>query len=219
MKIKQDIIFFDNDILVINKPSGSLSIPGGFSPDAVVIKNELEKTFGKLFVVHRLDKETSGIMLFARNADSHRDLNIQFEKRLIKKEYVAIVEGFPLWKKQQIDLSLKPNGDRRHRTIIDTQGKSAITDIVVVQRTHRHSLFLIKPRTGITHQIRCHLAGLGFPIVGDQLYRHYCQLTKSKSSLRIFLHASKICFMHPESHQKVTFSCPPPAVFNEILIT
>ena len=212
-----DPVFFDMNVIAVNKPIGWLTIPSGFSSSNPVLKTELEKVYGKLFTVHRLDKETSGLLIFARDKETHRELNMQFEKRLIHKEYMALVEGLPIWNFKSIQTYLKPNGDRKHRTIICTNGKKALTDLAIMQRSAGRSLILVKPHTGITHQIRCHLATHGFPIVGDELYHFYCNVSKLPNKNRLFLHATKIIFTHPASKVLVKLESRTPEEFYDNL--
>ena len=128
-----EVLYSDRWIVVINKPAGLLSIQDGYDRIAPHVRSLLDPKFGRCLVVHRLDKETSGTLLLARTKDAHRNLNIQFEKRMISKEYRAITSGKPASDEFEINLPLRVNGDRRHRTIIDfTNGKPASSFIKVL---------------------------------------------------------------------------------------
>jgi len=125
----------------------------------------------KIFTVHRIDRETSGLVVFAKNEEAHRRLSISFESRDVGKRYVAVVCGRPPWKEEACDLPLVPNGNKQHMTIIDKfRGKKSFTRFVLLHGTGSYSVIEALPETGRTHQIRVHAAALGFPIACDSLY-------------------------------------------------
>ncbi|MBE0684366.1 MAG: RluA family pseudouridine synthase [Anaerolineaceae bacterium] len=209
------IIYIDNSIIVINKPSGLRTIPDGYDKNKENLQSLLKTEFPELMTVHRLDKETSGVILFARNKESHRNLNTQFEKRLIQKNYWAITHNIPEWDHYTARLPLLVNGDRQHRTIIKQSGKSAETHFIKHKFDRKKCLSFLEaiPYTGYTHQIRSHLSFLGLSILGDQLYTK--DLTKSQRELnfsvdRMMLHASSIEFLHPETNQKILINTDAP---------
>ena len=123
--IESHILHSDDSLIAVDKPAGILTVPGGFSPDTPDLKAILELEFGPLWVVHRLDKDTSGVLLFARNPNAHRLLNLQFDERKISKEYRAIVYGLPTWTDIDVNQPILVNGDRVHRSIISGKGKLA----------------------------------------------------------------------------------------------
>ena len=158
-------------------------------------------------------------MVVARNLFTHRQLNMQFEHRKILKIYHALVSGIPDWESMDVDIPLKVNGDRRHRTVPSPlEGKKAKTTFTIVNRYPHGCLVEARPHTGYTHQIRAHLASLGFPILGDTLYQNR-QLTQNESghpalqNTRTFLHAQSITFIHPQNLKKSTFFAPYPEDF------
>ena len=174
-----EIIHIDDDILVINKPAGLPVLPDGWNKDAPYLVKILEDEYGKVFIVHRLDKITSGVMVFARTAESHRALNIQFENREVDKVYHAIVEGEPNWNEKIAKFPLRPNVGKKHRTAVDNKnGKPSETRFRVLKRyqaspeqsRRKAALVEAKPMTGRTHQIRVHAYALGHPLLGDILY-------------------------------------------------
>ena len=148
------VIWLDADLLVVNKPAGLPTLPDGYQPEAPCLVALLRTRFDPLWVVHRLDKETSGVILFARSAQAHRLLNTQFEQRQALKSYHALVAGAPDWTQTTIDLALRSDGDRRHRSVIDVhRGKPAITELRLLERFATHALLEATPCTGRTHQI------------------------------------------------------------------
>ena len=171
-KKKQFDILFENDFLIaINKPSGFLCTPDRHDPEAITIRQLLIESYGYLWNVHRLDLETSGVLLFARDAETHRNFSMAFEHHDVKKVYHAIIRGIPAWKINTCELPLMPDGDKFHRTIIDAgKGKRSKTVFQLLDSWHGYSLIEALPETGRTHQIRVHLASLGFPVICDDLY-------------------------------------------------
>jgi RluA family pseudouridine synthase len=227
------VLFCDDALLVINKPAGLLTLPDGYNPSMPHIKSVFEPQLGRLWIVHRLDKETSGVLLLPRSAEAHRSLNTQFEQRLISKIYHALVIGSPAWREQIVDLPLRPNGDRSHRTVIDTQrGKPATTHFRVVERFPGYCLLEAKPETGRTHQIRTHLLSMGLPILGDRLYNRL--VTKNHESIvtsphlehdiimwpkqSIGLHAKSLEIRHPVTDEQMKFIAPYPGYFEAVLL-
>jgi RluA family pseudouridine synthase len=226
------VLFQDPAVLVINKPAGLATLPDGYDPTLPHIKSLLEHRYGPLWIVHRLDKDTSGVLLLARSAAAHRSLNTQFERHHIVKIYHALVIGNPGWQEKTINLPLKPNGDRQHRTIVDLQrGKAAITHLKILERFVEFSLLEVIPETGRTHQIRCHLSTSGFPILGDKLYSkpiksenvghenstqreiiRFAGLMKSMG-----LHAQTLEFDHPFSGKRLNIQAPYPSDFTVVL--
>ena len=205
------VIYQDDQLLAINKPAGILSVPGGYSPNIPDLKGLLEPIFGNLWIIHRLDKETSGLVLLARSAETHRQLNIQFDNRIISKEYRAIIYGVPDWTELSIEKPLQVNGDRNHRTIISAKGKPAFTDLKVLHRFPCFTYLAIYPHTGLTHQIRAHLAYTAHPILLDMLYgKGFVLPQDAKLITRIALHAFQIQFNHPTSGNLTVLSAPLP---------
>jgi RluA family pseudouridine synthase len=209
------ILFSDDHLLVVNKPAGLSTLPDGYDKSAPCLINLLKQQVDRVWVVHRLDKQTSGAIIFARSAEVHRALNIAFDSREVSKVYHAIVRGVPPWDEHTADWPLRPDGDRRHRTVIDRQrGKAAVTRLRVLERFAQHTLIEARPETGRTHQIRAHLAALDLPLAGDALYGN-----KETSTLiaRTALHAYRIELEHPITHEPLRVAAPYPPDFAQAL--
>lgn len=211
-----EILFQDEFLLAINKPSGLSSLPDGYDSSLPYVRSLLEPEFGRLWIVHRLDKETSGVLLLARNEMVHRELNIQFQDRQISKTYLALACGdVPL----QVECTqpLRINGDRRHRTIIDEEkGKFASTTFNLLTKfSSSFALIEADPHTGYTHQIRAHACFSGFPLLSDPLY--FTGESKKTSQQffikRTALHAQSITFTHPTQKNLITLTAPLPDDF------
>ncbi len=216
MENTPEILWADASLLVINKPAGLRSLPDGYDPARPHVRLLLEPQFGRLWMVHRLDKETSGVLLLARSAAAHRALNTLFERHQVRKWYHAIAAGTPDWQEQTVDLPLRPNGDRRHRTVVDPiHGKPAVTHLRLLQRFSSASLVEAQPETGRTHQIRSHLAASGLPILGDALYGGPTLPELPVDFLA--LHAFALELTHPESRQMMRFEAPYPLAFQSAI--
>ena len=216
------IIYKDGYLLVIDKPAGLPVLPDGWEKDAPYLVKMLEEEYGKLWIVHRLDKITSGVMVFARDAETHRTLNIQFEARQAEKVYHAIVEGIPQWNEKIAKHPLRINVGHKHRTgVSDKYGKPSETRFKVIKRYQarpeqgRRDLALIeaRPVTGRTHQIRVHAYALGHPLLGDTLYG----ASETHLIARPALHAHSLTFTHPQSGARQTFLAERPQDFVQTL--
>jgi RluA family pseudouridine synthase len=211
------IVFEDQEIVVVNKPSGLLVIPDGYNPNLPCLASLLEERYGHIWVVHRIDKDTSGIVVFARTAEAHRRLNFLFREREIKKTYHALVSGTPTWVELDVRIPLRVNGDRRHRTIVDYElGKPAITDFQVIKIFDQFSYIKAEPHTGYTHQLRAHLYSIGHPILFDPLYSRYnTPSVVIGDPTALALHAYQIQFQHPITNQPLIFCAVDPPYFKE----
>ncbi len=221
------VLYCDDVLLVVNKPAGLPTLPDGYRPDAAHLVGLLQEVFGRLWVVHRLDKETSGVIVLARTAEAHRHLNRQFAAHTVEKTYHALVVGQPMWDAYTIGLPLRPDGDRRHRTVVDpAHGKPAITDCRVLARLDAYTLIEARPHTGRPHQIRAHLAAEGLPIVGDLLYAAQGGRLRDAAGAdlrrrllneaplgRLGLHARSLTLIHPVTTASITFEASYPADF------
>ena len=214
-EISNLVLWSDETLLVVNKPAGLPTLPDGYDPTAPYLGGILTPTFGRLWVVHRLDRHTSGVVVFARTSQAHRLLNSQFEGRQVSKVYHALVVGNPDWAEKTVQEPLLANGDRRHRTIVDAQkGKTAETSFRVLEQFGGYALIEAVPHTGRTHQIRAHLAFLGFPVVADKLYGGGLEQLPLE---RTALHASRLTINHPTSGERIAFEAPYPEDFRAAL--
>jgi len=209
-----DVIHLDDQIIVINKPAGLSVLTDGWEPDTPYLVKMLEEKFEKIWIVHRLDKITSGVMVFARTADAHRELNGQFERHEVEKIYHAIVEGNPVWEEKVCKMLLRTNVGHKHRTAIDhKRGKPAETHFKVLKRGQAQALLEARPMTGRTHQIRAHLSALGYPLLGDVLYG----ASESRLITRPALHALSLAFTHPDSGERITYTVPYPKDIQQLM--
>ena len=207
-----DFVYVDEDIAVINKDSGLLSAPGKGIEKLDSASERLKKIFPDLPVspfVHRLDMDTSGIMVLAMNREAHRTLSMDFERRNIHKEYEALLEGRVEEEEGIIDAPMRLDVDNRPYQIIDYEnGKRAITRFKVLSYQWKDKILttrvLFSPETGRTHQLRLHSAFIGHPILSDRLYGHYIE------NERLMLHALRITITHPRTKKEMIFSEPAP---------
>jgi RluA family pseudouridine synthase len=208
-------LFFDSSLLVIDKPAGLPVLPDGWEKDAPYLLRQLEEVYGKLWVVHRLDKVTSGVMLFARSPEAHQRLNDQFERHEIRKVYHAILIGPPPWNAHTARHPLRINVGHSHRTVVDhAKGKPSETHFVVLERFDGGCLVEALPATGRTHQVRVHAYALGYPLLGDTLY----SAPPTNLISRPALHSYSLEFTHPVSEERMTFSAVYPQDFERVLV-
>jgi RluA family pseudouridine synthase len=209
------VLWADEFLLAIDKPAGLPTLPDGYARTAPHVRSALEPHFGRVWIVHRLDRDTSGVLIVARTAQAHRALNTQFDAHTVEKIYHALVIGSPGWDQISVDSPLEPDGDRRHRTVISPQGKPATTHLRVIERLGAYTLIEAIPKTGRTHQIRAHLAAQGFPIAADALYGGGESLAPHLN--RMGLHALALTALHPISGVVLHFEAPYPHDFTAAL--
>ncbi|MFT3931675.1 MAG: RluA family pseudouridine synthase [Spongiibacteraceae bacterium] len=204
------IVFADEHIVVVDKPYGLLSVPGRDPANRDCVPSRLQSEYGELRIVHRLDLDTSGLMILARDADTHRQLNRQFEQRTVEKYYEALVWGLPVEDEGKIDLPIIVDWPNRPKKIVDHEnGKSAQTLYRVLERDAEKNIARVelKPITGRSHQLRVHLAEIGHPILGCPFYAH--DAARNAYS-RLTLHARDLELTHPATGKKMHFHAPVP---------
>jgi 23S rRNA pseudouridine1911/1915/1917 synthase len=217
------IIFENNDFVVVDKPSGLLSIPDR-EGDEVSLKRILKDKYGEIYTVHRLDKDTSGLIVFAKNEETHKYLSQAFEERSVEKYYQGIVKGSLHEKEKTIDAPIAQNTVKKTQMIVHKRGKASVTDYRLLEEFRKYSLVEFRIYTGRTHQIRVHMQSIGHPIVCDDLYGDgepvYLSSIKknyhlSKNELeekpllnRLALHAHRLSFIF--NNEKFEFEAPLP---------
>lgn len=202
-----ETLYSDDRIVVINKPSRMLSVPGRTLEFGESATTRVGHLFGEIHVVHRLDCETSGVMVFARDKDALRHLHKQFQNRQTEKEYIAIVHNTPQESGGRIELPLICDWPNRPKQKVDFEsGKASTTDYEVISEEKDQCRIKLTPITGRSHQLRVHMMELGHPILGDSLYAP--DAVKAMSD-RLCLHATKLTITHPETEEVMTFQSSP----------
>lgn len=204
------ILYEDNDLLVINKPDLLLSVPGRLPENKDCMITRIQKTHPTASVVHRLDLDTSGIMLVPLNRESHAELSRQFQSRRIDKTYTAELYGILREDRGRIDLPIACDWQRRPlQKICYQQGRNALTEFSVLQRDYANhrTRVLLHPITGRSHQLRIHTKQMGHPILGCDMYAH---LDALYSAERLLLHATDIRFFHPRTQLAMKMHSEPP---------
>lgn len=201
------ILHSDEDILVVSKPTRMLSVPGRAedNKDSLILRLN-QHLYADALIVHRLDWETTGLMVLARNKESHSELSRQFRQRQVMRSYIAVCWGELKASQGRIDLPMRYDPANKPRQILDFyQGKQALTYWQRIGYENGHTRVQLSPYTGRSHQLRVHLLALGHPILGDPLYAHAQALAAAP---RLYLHATQLSFEHPRSAQRLNFQLP-----------
>jgi len=202
-----DVIHSDHEILIVNKPSGLLSVPGKGPHLADCLIARVQAAFPTALLIHRLDRDTSGVMVFALTPHAQRHIGLQFEKRQTKKTYVARVWGALEPKTGTVDLPLIVDWENRPRQMVCHEtGKSAQTDWKVLRSDGVESRVRLMPKTGRSHQLRVHMLALGHPILGDPFYATGDALNYD----RLMLHSEELRLRHPDGGEGVRFRAKAP---------
>lgn len=201
-----NVLYLDDDLLLVEKPAGLLSVPGRGDDKQDSLISRVQLTFPDALIVHRLDMATSGIMVIARNKEAHRQLSRLFSERNIEKTYCAVVEGIIDADSGRIDFPIMADWPNRPKQMVaPLMGKPSITYFKVLSRDLNSGITRVelKPETGRTHQLRVHLEFIGHAILGDRLYAN--PETQQRSE-RLLLHANELSFEHPITHQILRYS-------------
>ena len=202
-----DVIHADHEILIVNKPSGLLSVPGKGPHLADCLITRVQVAFPQALLIHRLDRDTSGVMVFALTRHAQRHIGLQFEKRMTKKTYVARVWGTLEPKKGTVDLPLIVDWENRPlQKVCHETGKSAQTDWRVLRSDASDSRVRLMPKTGRSHQLRVHMLSLGHPILGDPFYAQGA----ARQYDRLMLHSEELRLRHPDGGEGVKFRAKAP---------
>jgi len=200
------ILYEDEHLLLVRKPHLLLTIPGRHPLNKDCLITRLRQRYPGASIVHRLDLDTSGIMVIPLNKPCHAHISRQFQERSVEKTYHAIVYGVVEQDRGEIDLPIAPDWSNRPLQLICHQrGKQALTRFEVLQRQDDRSRLLLKPHTGRSHQLRIHMRELGHPILGCDMYAHEAALQMSP---RLLLHATTLGFTHPATGQWLSGECP-----------
>lgn len=221
--IPLDIIYEDNDILVINKQKGLVVHPGNGNPDGTLVnaimaysKDSLSGIGGEIRpgIVHRIDKDTSGLLIVAKNDKAHINMSEQIKNHQVKKSYIALVRGKTKENQATIDMPIARSNKDRTKMAVSKNGKNAITHFEVIERFENYTLLKVNIETGRTHQIRVHMSQIGYPIVGDTVY------SNGKNPFGVtgqMLHSAKLTFKHPITKKELNLEAPLPKYFKEVL--
>ncbi|WP_445359191.1 pseudouridine synthase [Microbulbifer sp. ANSA005] len=209
------MVYEDSYLLVMDKPSGLLSVPGRDPANRDSLASRVQERYPEALTVHRLDMDTSGLIVMARNAEVHKSLSALFQTRRVDKTYYARVWGVPKSVSGEVDLPLICDWPNRPRQKVDfKEGKPSLTRWKKVSSSGNSSLIQVKPVTGRSHQIRVHMKAIGHPILGDRFYAHSEALL---SAPRLLLHASNLDFFHPIIGKLISFKSELGEVFERNL--
>lgn len=218
-----DIVYEDNDIIVVNKPKGLVVHPANGNWDGTLVnaimakcKDSLSGIGGEIRpgIVHRLDKDTSGLLIIAKNDKAHLNLSEQIKNREVKKIYYALVRGVVPENDATINMPIARSTKDRKKMAVDKSGKEAITHFKVLRRFDKYTLLEVKIDTGRTHQIRVHLSEIGYPVIGDEVY------SNGKNEFGIhgqLLHARSLDFKHPTTGEKIHLMAEVPEEFANVI--
>lgn len=218
-----EIIYEDSDIIVVNKPKGMVVHPANGNPDGTLVnaimaicKDSLSGIGGEIRpgIVHRIDKDTSGLLIVAKNDNAHVKMSEQIKNHEVKKTYIALVRGVFKENEATIDMPIGRSTSDRKKMAVNKNGKNAITHIKVLKRFDKYTLLQVNIETGRTHQIRVHLSHIGYPIVGDYTY------SNGKNEFDVIgqcLHAQKLEFKHPITQKDMCLEAELPQYFKDIL--
>jgi len=196
-----EILYADETLLVVNKPSGLLSVPGRGPEKQDCVEKRVRQTHPTARIVHRLDCATSGLMVMGQTADAHRELSRQFHDREVRKAYIALVYGQVEADSGEVHLPLMTDWPNRPKQMVSEDGKRAHTNYKVLSREQDYTRVHLTPVTGRSHQLRVHMLSIGHVILGDNLYAEGA----ARDHARLMLHAWQLGFTHPETKEAMFF--------------
>ena len=230
--LRQCVLHEDAAIVVVNKPAGVLTVPDRHDPSKLNVTAYLRSRYDNILIVHRLDRDTSGVLVFARTAEAHRDLSLQFQNRTVTKHYRTLVAGQVAHDEGLIDKPIVPHPHIGGKMIVARKGKASQTRYTVLERFQRHTWLDVELLTGRTHQIRVHFLAQGYPLAVDPLYgkrerlalsdikpgyRHPYPAEERPLLGRLSLHAATLAIHHPDSKERLTFEAPLPKDLRALL--
>ena len=202
-----EVLHDDHEVLVVSKPHGLLSVPGKGAHLADCLLTRIQTAYPHALLVHRLDRDTSGVMVFALTPHAQRHLGLQFEKRQVRKTYVARVAGAVAEKSGTVDLPLIVDWPNRPRQMVDPEnGRPAVTEWRRLKVSDDESRLRLFPKTGRSHQLRVHCLAMGHPILGDPFYA----IGPARDHPRLMLHSESLRFRHPDGGRTMSFSLKTP---------
>lgn len=202
------VVYADAELMVVEKPSGLLSVPGRGEDKQDCMIQRLQSEWPGARIVHRLDRDTSGLLVVARNADSHRELSRQFQDREVGKRYIALALGHFQSEGGKITLPLRYDPPTKPRHVVDMEaGQPSLTEWQLLQQHNGYARVALIPHTGRSHQLRVHMQALGHPLLGDALYAP--EKARPEGS-RLCLHAEFLAFTHPITKARLSFQCNAP---------
>lgn len=220
-----EIIYEDEDIIVVNKPKGMVVHPANGNPDGTLVnaimaicKDSLSGIGGEIRpgIVHRLDKDTSGLLIVAKNDKAHVNMSEQIKNHQVKKTYIALVRGIVKENEATIDMPIGRSNSDRKKMAVTKNGRNAVTHIKVLKRYDKYTLLEVNIETGRTHQIRVHLSHIGYPVIGDYTY------SNGKNEFGVVgqcLHAKELEFKHPITNKEMKLEAPLPEYLEKIIQT
>lgn len=222
-EIPLDVIYEDDDIIVVNKAKGMVVHPGNGNPDGTLVNAVLAHCKGNLSgvggelrpgIVHRIDKDTSGLLIVAKNDEAHVNMSEEIKNHEVTKIYTALVKGVIAENKATINMPIARSQNDRKKMAVSEDGKEAVTHFEVIKRYDKYTLLKVKIDTGRTHQIRVHMAQIGYPVVGDEVY------SNGKNEFGVhgqMLHSTILEFKHPVTGKEMHLEAPLPKYFKDIL--
>lgn len=233
MKNRPQLLYEDQELVIVSKPANYLSIPDRFQPDLPNVQSFLKHKFGNIYTVHRIDRETSGLLVFAKDEHTHKALNEQFENRLVEKKYLALAAGNVHNEQGIIDKPIGKHPYLKGKMVIHPKGKPSLSEYKVLERFKNYTLVEVNIKTGRTHQIRVHFEAIGYPLAIDPLYsrkqafflseikgkKYKSNRAEAERPLmsRCTLHAYELSLTQPSTKERIHVKADLPKDFRAVL--